>query len=69
MGDFMIKSLSVELEVDLDKIEIAISNLGYSEIVEFILSVDNSVADIELTTMIYNEFKSILEKYKEDFGD
>ena len=65
----MIKSLSVELEVDLDKIEIAISSLGYSEIVEFILSVDNSVADIELTTMIYNEFKSILEKYKEDFGD
>jgi len=65
----MIKSLSVELEVDLDKIEIAISSLGYSEIVEFILSVDNSVADIELTTMIYNEFKSILEKYREDFGD
>ena len=65
----MIKSLSVELEVDLDKIEIAVSNLGYSEIVEFILSVDNSVADIELTTMIYNEFKSILEKYREDFGD
>ena len=65
----MIKSLSVELEVDLDKIHLAVSNLGYSEIVEFILSIDNSVADIELTTMIYNEFKSILEKYKEDFGD